>query len=96
MEVGWMNDLEMEQKIRAGGREGEIYRKLKLLRERYGDLVEKRYPKIPRRVSGYNLDQLIPGKDVASTSRARWSAAREPASRFSKPRSSSFITLRNA
>jgi FAD/FMN-containing dehydrogenase/Fe-S oxidoreductase len=63
MNVGWINDLEMEQKIRVGGREGDIYRKLKTLRERYGELIEKRYPKIPRRVSGYNLDQLIPGKD---------------------------------
>ena len=28
-----------------------------------GDLVHERYPKIPRRVSGYNLDQLLPGED---------------------------------
>ena len=30
------------------------------LRDRYGDLVRARFPKIPRRVSGYNLDQLLP------------------------------------
>jgi len=30
------------------------------LDERYGELVRARYPKIPRRVSGYNLDQLLP------------------------------------
>ncbi|HLW69660.1 MAG TPA: FAD-binding and (Fe-S)-binding domain-containing protein [Candidatus Binataceae bacterium] len=30
------------------------------LAERYGDRVRERYPKIPRRVSGYNLDQLLP------------------------------------
>jgi len=60
LHAGWMNNLEMDEKIRAGGREGEIYRRLKLLRERYGKLVEERYPRIPRRVSGYNLDQLIP------------------------------------
>ena len=28
--------------------------------DRYGDLVRERYPKIPRRVSGYNLDDLLP------------------------------------
>ena len=34
------------------------------LRDRYGELIEERYPKIPRRVSGYeNLDQLLPGSD---------------------------------
>ena len=58
--VGWINELEWEEKIRAGGREGDIYRKLMALRLRYQEEVERRFPKIPRRVSGYNLDQLIP------------------------------------
>src|SRR6185503_11827074 len=39
---------------------GEIYGKLKALRDKYADLIRKRYPKIPRRVSGYNLDELLP------------------------------------
>jgi FAD/FMN-containing dehydrogenase/Fe-S oxidoreductase len=43
-----------------GGRAAELYAKMRLLGERYGDLVRQRYPKIPRRVSGYNLDQLLP------------------------------------
>jgi len=63
LHVGWMNDDEMQAKIRAGGREGDIYAKLLSLRERYRNEIEKRFPKIPRRVSGYNLDQLIPGDD---------------------------------
>jgi FAD/FMN-containing dehydrogenase/Fe-S oxidoreductase len=48
--------------IAAGGRKGEIYAGLRDLRERYGDLVRERYPDIPRRVSGYNLDDLLPEK----------------------------------
>ena len=32
------------------------------LRDRYADLIRERYPKIPRRVSGYNLDDLLPEK----------------------------------
>jgi FAD/FMN-containing dehydrogenase/Fe-S oxidoreductase len=36
--------------------------KLVALRDRYGDLVRERYPQIPRRVSGYNLDDLLPEK----------------------------------
>jgi len=44
----------------AGGRQAEIYRGLKALAERYGDLIRARFPKIKRRVSGYNLDQLLP------------------------------------
>src|SRR5690349_17146325 len=43
-----------------GGRQGEIYRQLKALIDRYADLVRERFPKIRRRVSGYNLDQLLP------------------------------------
>jgi FAD/FMN-containing dehydrogenase/Fe-S oxidoreductase len=60
MRVGPTSPDELEQIIRAGGRRGEIYGKLKDLIGRYGDLVRQRYPKIPRRVSGYNLDELLP------------------------------------
>jgi Fe-S oxidoreductase/FAD/FMN-containing dehydrogenase len=37
-----------------------LYARLHAIADRYGELVRKRYPKIPRRVSGYNLDQLLP------------------------------------
>jgi FAD/FMN-containing dehydrogenase/Fe-S oxidoreductase len=63
MTVGWMNDSDLERRIAQGGRTGDVYRYLKSLRDHYGDLVHERYPKIPRRVSGYNLDQLLPGED---------------------------------
>ncbi|MCA1716033.1 MAG: 4Fe-4S dicluster domain-containing protein, partial [Actinobacteria bacterium] len=45
-----------------GGRRGEIYAKLRDLRDKYADLIRERYPDIPRRVSGYNLDDLLPEK----------------------------------
>jgi FAD/FMN-containing dehydrogenase/Fe-S oxidoreductase len=38
----------------------EIDRRLTELRDRYADLIRARYPDIPRRVSGYNLDDLLP------------------------------------
>jgi FAD/FMN-containing dehydrogenase len=60
LRVGRTSDEELEQIIRAGGRRGEIYAQLKALRDRYADLIRARYPKIPRRVSGYNLDELLP------------------------------------
>lgn len=59
MKLGWMSEIEWEGRIKAGGREGEIYAKLKSLRQRYQGLIETNYPKIVRRISGYNLDQLI-------------------------------------
>ncbi len=62
MTVGETSDEEFERIIREGGRKAEIYGKLKDLRDRYADLIRERYPQIPRRVSGYNLDDLLPEK----------------------------------
>src|SRR5439155_26589385 len=58
--VGPTTDAELEQKIAAGGREAEIYAGLKDIRDRYSELVREKFPDIPRRVSGYNLDELFP------------------------------------
>src|SRR5215469_9386776 len=63
MNVGWMDEVQLDAKIARGDREGSIYAQLKSLRERYAKLIKERYPRIPRRVSGYNLDQLLPGED---------------------------------
>ncbi|HLH62429.1 MAG TPA: FAD-linked oxidase C-terminal domain-containing protein [Ktedonobacteraceae bacterium] len=60
MRVGKTSDEELERIISEGGRRGEIYARLKDLRDKYADLIRERFPKIPRRVSGYNLDQLLP------------------------------------
>jgi FAD/FMN-containing dehydrogenase/Fe-S oxidoreductase len=62
MQVGKTSDEALQQIINEGGREGEIYKKLKDLRVKYADLIRERFPKIPRRVSGYNLDELLPEK----------------------------------
>jgi FAD/FMN-containing dehydrogenase/Fe-S oxidoreductase len=63
LRVGKTNDVDLAEIIRQGGRRGEIYRQLIDLRNKYGDLVRQRFPKIPRRVSGYNLDDLLPEKN---------------------------------
>ncbi|MGH7905422.1 MAG: FAD-binding and (Fe-S)-binding domain-containing protein, partial [Candidatus Binataceae bacterium] len=44
----------------AHDRVAGIHRELAAIRDRYGNLIRARYPKIPRRVSGYNLDSLLP------------------------------------
>jgi FAD/FMN-containing dehydrogenase/Fe-S oxidoreductase len=62
MRVGPTSDADLERIITEGGRRGEIYRKLRDLRDRYASLVRERYPRIPRRVSGFNLDELLPEK----------------------------------
>ncbi len=60
MTVGRTSESELEQIIAAGGRRGEIYAGLRRIRDTYSTLVRERFPNIPRRVSGYNLDQLLP------------------------------------
>ena len=60
MRVGATTDAELERIIRAGGRQGEIYAGLQSLRDRYASLIRTKYPNIPRRVSGYNLNYLLP------------------------------------
>ena len=60
MKVGATSPEELQRIIAEGGRRGEIYAGLKSLADRYGDLVRQRYPNIPRRVSGYNLNFLLP------------------------------------
>jgi FAD/FMN-containing dehydrogenase/Fe-S oxidoreductase len=63
MTVGWMNQMEMDREIAQGGRTGEIYARLKRLRDRYAELIKQNFPNLPRRVSGYNLNYLLPGSD---------------------------------
>ncbi len=58
--AGACSEEEMEAILREGGQRAAIYGGLKKLSEKYGALVRSRYPKLPRRVSGYNLDELLP------------------------------------
>lgn len=60
MTVGVTSDGDFDSIIRGGGRPAEIYAKLNAIRHRYAKLIEARFPKIPRRVSGFNLDELLP------------------------------------
>ena len=52
-----------ERRLRAlidtGGREGRLYRDLRELADRERSEIAERYPDIPRRVSGYNLETLL-------------------------------------
>jgi FAD/FMN-containing dehydrogenase/Fe-S oxidoreductase len=67
LRVGDTSDGDFAAIAATGGRRGEIYGALAALRDRYADEVRARFPRIPRRVSGYNLDDLLPehGGNVA-------------------------------
>jgi len=60
MTVGATSGAEFAQIISQGDRRSEIYRKLYRIQELYASLIRERFPQIPRRVSGYNLDELLP------------------------------------
>ncbi|HEX3244635.1 MAG TPA: FAD-binding and (Fe-S)-binding domain-containing protein [Chloroflexota bacterium] len=60
LHVGRTERDELHRIIAEGGRRGEIYARLVALRDRYADLIRERFPDIPRRVSGYGLDALLP------------------------------------
>ncbi|NYF91698.1 FAD-binding and (Fe-S)-binding domain-containing protein [Tunturiibacter empetritectus] len=58
--VGPTTEAELADHIATGGRIGEIYATLKSLRDTYASQVREKFPNIPRRVSGFNLDELLP------------------------------------
>ena len=65
--AGPTSDEEYAAIVAASGRRAEIYQTLRELSAACADQIRERYPRIPRRVSGYNLDSLLPGRgfDVA-------------------------------
>lgn len=65
--VGPTSAAERERIAAEGGRLAEIYAGLDRIAGEYLADIRRGYPKIPRRVSGYNLDSLLPenGFDVA-------------------------------
>ena len=58
--VGPTSDSEFAQIVAAGGRRGEIYSTLKAIATKHADRIRSGFPQIPRRVSGYNLEDLLP------------------------------------
>jgi FAD/FMN-containing dehydrogenase/Fe-S oxidoreductase len=64
---GETSDEEYAEIERQGDLRASLYRQLRALRDTYADEIRGRFPDIPRRVSGYNLDSLLPehGFDVA-------------------------------
>ena len=59
--VGATSDAEARRDHRGrAAAAAEIYARLQSLRDRHAELIRAKFPGIPRRVSGYNLDELLP------------------------------------
>jgi FAD/FMN-containing dehydrogenase/Fe-S oxidoreductase len=65
--VGPTSPVEYERILGEGGRQARLYEGLHDITARHLAEIRKGFPKIPRRVSGYNLDALLPenGFDLA-------------------------------
>jgi Fe-S oxidoreductase/FAD/FMN-containing dehydrogenase len=57
-----LTSSQLEAKLRVDGLEGSIYRQITEIANNNAVEVESRYPKIMRRVGGYNLDQFTNGE----------------------------------
>ncbi len=60
MTVGPTSDEEFAAILARRDRRAQIYAGMRRIRDQYADEIRRRFPKIPRRVSGYNLDELLP------------------------------------
>jgi FAD/FMN-containing dehydrogenase/Fe-S oxidoreductase len=65
--VAATSDDELIRIVGEGGGRGEIYAAMRRIRDEQAREIRRRFPDIPRRVSGYNLPPLLPehGFDVA-------------------------------
>lgn len=54
-----IDEMTWKQKRLQNNEEGHIYREVYRIREQYRHDIEAHFPKLSRRVSGYNLDELL-------------------------------------
>ena len=61
-ELRELSSEELREKLELGTLEGVIYRTVHKIATEHADEIEARFPKVMRRVGGYNLDELTNGK----------------------------------
>jgi FAD/FMN-containing dehydrogenase/Fe-S oxidoreductase len=57
-----LTETELEAKCAQENREGTCYRTTRRLAAEHAEEIERRFPKILRRVGGYNLDEFVPNR----------------------------------
>ncbi len=57
--LSWLSWEDIRRRARGNGSLAPLLRELLALRDEYSDEIRERFPRIPRRVSGYNLDVLL-------------------------------------
>src|SRR5256885_8246443 len=69
IETGPLNVQQLDQKCSQTDFEGNCYRAVRRLAQEHAAEIERRYPRILRRVGGYNLDEFVPGREPFDLSR---------------------------
>lgn len=59
LRFGDINSDALTQKLLLNTQEGKIYREIERIKDVYAEEIQQHFPKIPRRVSGYNLNELL-------------------------------------
>ncbi len=62
---GALTEDSLQEKLARQDLEGEAYRTVRRLGDELKDEIRRRYPRIQRRVGGYNLDEFVPGNGEA-------------------------------
>ncbi|MDZ7705106.1 MAG: FAD-linked oxidase C-terminal domain-containing protein [Trueperaceae bacterium] len=62
VELSEVSDEVLQEKLQQPGSEGDLYRTVHNVVTDHADEIEARYPKVMRRVGGYNLDEFTDGK----------------------------------
>ncbi|HZP54044.1 FAD-binding and (Fe-S)-binding domain-containing protein [Actinocrinis sp.] len=63
-EFGSYDDGQYAGLVKSGAGEAAIVGSLREIGRRSADSVTSRFPQLPRRVSGFNLDQILPGRPL--------------------------------
>lgn len=60
LSAGWIDDRELARRQQLATREGHIYREVVRTIDAHRQAILDHYPRLLRRVSGYNLDEFVP------------------------------------
>ncbi|HEU5012028.1 MAG TPA: FAD-linked oxidase C-terminal domain-containing protein [Roseiflexaceae bacterium] len=66
-----LTDDELREKLTADSLEGRAYRTVRRLSREHAAEIAERYPKVLRRVGGYNLDAFVPNDERRTTNDER-------------------------
>src|SRR5262245_2515587 len=69
VEMSPLDAAQLDAKCGQSNLEGRCYRTVRNLAAQHAAQIERRYPRILRRVGGYNLDEFVPGKEPFNLSR---------------------------